>query len=252
MQLSALYREDETMRMTRIFMALAALAFAASLIASPASAQRGQGRAADRERPDRIDRMAERLDLTDEQKAGIERIMEAGREKAVTHRKEMARLRHEMKGEMLKDDPGESALQKTIERIGALRTKHQVDRMKDRMAIRRLLTPEQRDRWLMMGSGCGFAGERRAPRMRVPGRRGPHQWPGIRGLDIQRWGRSFRDRSGLDHLDLDLDLDPADLMHDLDVAGMMRDLDTWLEDLRRLPGICRWDWDEDLPKEETD
>ncbi len=163
------------MRMKRTLMALTALAFAASLLASPVAAQRGQARTADHERPGRIDRMAERLDLTAGQRAGIEKIMEAGREKAMSHRKEVARLRHEMKGEMLKDDPSESALQQTIEKTGALRTRQQVDRMKDRMAIQRLLTPEQRDRWLLMGTRHGFTGERRAPGMRTPDKRGPHQ-----------------------------------------------------------------------------
>ncbi len=244
------------MRMKQTLMALTALAFAASLLASPVAAQRGQARTADRERPGRIDRMAERLDLTDEQRAAVEKIMEAGREKAMSHRKEMARLRHEMKGEMLKDDPGESALQKTIEKIGALRTRQQVDRMKDRMAVRRLLTPEQRDRWLLMGSRYGFAGERRTPWIKIPGKRGSHQQPGIRGLDIRRWGRSFRDRSGLDGLNLDLDLDVAELLRDLDLdlyaLDAIRNLDTWLDALPHLPGICNRAWEESLPQEDKD
>lgn len=186
------------MRLKRICIALTALAFGIALLAAPAVAGRGKARWADGDRPDRTDRMAERLDLTAEQRTAIEKITEAGRAKAVEHRKEMARLRHEMKGEMLKDDPGEAALARSIEKIGALRTKQQIDRMKDRMAIRRLLTPEQRDRWLMTGSGHSFEGEGCMPGLRGPGRRGMQRQPDVRRFELRREGGRFGDMPALD------------------------------------------------------
>jgi Spy/CpxP family protein refolding chaperone len=108
----------------------------------------------------RLEALAEKLELTEEQVTAIEGIQEAGREKGVELRKEMMRLRHELEGEMLKDEPSLDAAQALVEKIGALRTEIQVQRLANRLEVRKQLTPEQRDKMLMMrGSFQGGRGK---------------------------------------------------------------------------------------------
>ena len=97
--------------------------------------------------------MAERLDLTEEQQAAIAGIREEGRKQNLELRKQMMRLRNELHGEMLKDDPSEKAVLDLTNRMGEIRTTLQGNRVKHQLAVRKVLTPEQRDRMLMMGEG---------------------------------------------------------------------------------------------------
>ena len=108
----------------------------------------------------RFEHMAERLELTDEQRETIKGIHEKSREENLNLRKELMRLRNELQGEMLKDDPSEKAILSINEKMGDLRTRMKANRLKTRLAVREQLTPEQRDRMLMMrghdrrGGGC--------------------------------------------------------------------------------------------------
>jgi Spy/CpxP family protein refolding chaperone len=120
---------------------------------------RGRGMA-DGGREFRFEQMAERLDLTDEQREAIESIREKGRTANLELRKELMRLRNELQGEMLKDKPSEKAILSLNEKMGDIRTQLKANRLKTRLAVREQLTPEQRDRMLMMrghdcrGGGC--------------------------------------------------------------------------------------------------
>jgi len=109
----------------------------------------------------RFERLAERLDLDDAQREKIAEIMEAGRSAAVETRKKLARLRNELEGEMLADKPSASRVENLIEQIGAARTDLQKHHASQRLTIREGLTPEQRDRMLLMkahrrGGGQGW------------------------------------------------------------------------------------------------
>ncbi|MGD9548768.1 MAG: Spy/CpxP family protein refolding chaperone [Candidatus Krumholzibacteriia bacterium] len=97
--------------------------------------------------------MAERLDLTEEQQAAIDKIREEGRKENLDLRKQMMRLRNELHGEMLKDDPSEKTVLDLTNRMGEIRTRLQGNRVKHQLAVRKVLTPEQRDRMLLMGDG---------------------------------------------------------------------------------------------------
>ena len=139
---------------------------------------------------DRMDRMAERLELTEEQQASIEKIKEGSREKGLQIHKEILRLKNEMKGEMLKDSPSQKSLLSLNEKLGDLKTEMQANRLKTRLAVREQLTPEQRDKMLVMGengrkhgrrSGKGFSGSESRH-----GRFGPRDGSGPRsGVDCQ-------------------------------------------------------------------
>lgn len=173
--------------------ALAALAVTTMAMgAAPALAQpgpRGGGRpavgaGADGEFGPFGERLARRLDLSDAQREAIAKIHEAGRARDLPLRKQLRQLRHELKGEMMKDAPSEKAVQSLVERIGEARTALQKGRLGDRLAVRAQLTAEQRDHLLAMGGdGPGSRGGRHGQRA-GRGRPGPGG-PGGPGCDGQ-------------------------------------------------------------------
>ncbi|RPJ42744.1 MAG: periplasmic heavy metal sensor, partial [Candidatus Latescibacterota bacterium] len=112
-----------------------------------------------------IEHLAMRLDLTDDQKTQIEKMRSADKSKIVDFRKELMRAHHELGGELLKDEPDASKAKKLTERIGELRTDMQLLRLEHRLALRKVLTAEQRDRLLLMGHGRGGIGGERECRM---------------------------------------------------------------------------------------
>jgi Spy/CpxP family protein refolding chaperone len=120
--------------------------------------ERGGGR---HERGPRIERLAERLDLSEEQKAAIEALHEETREKNAALAKEARLLRHELEGELLKDEPDGTKVRELNAKLGELRTARQANRLATRLAVRKQLTPEQRDKMLAMGDrrGHGPRGE---------------------------------------------------------------------------------------------
>jgi len=102
-----------------------------------------------------IERMAQRLDLTLEQVEAIKEIREKGREENVGLRKDMMKLRNEKRGEMLEDSPSSDKVLKLTRQIGDLRTEMQTNRMSNRLEVRKVLTPAQRDKMLLMGERRG-------------------------------------------------------------------------------------------------
>ena len=119
----------------------------------------------------RLEVLAERLELTEEQIVAIKGIREAGQEKNQGLRKELMRLNHDLKGELLKDDPSEKTALDLVKKIGALETEMETGRLENRLEVRKQLTPEQRDKMLMMKER--FNGNR--------GRRGDGHMSGHRG-----------------------------------------------------------------------
>ncbi|MFO7652810.1 MAG: Spy/CpxP family protein refolding chaperone [Candidatus Krumholzibacteriia bacterium] len=109
----------------------------------------------------RFERMAEQLDLSAEQREELASLRERGRAAALQLRKDLLRLRHERHGEMMADEPDARRLNDLVERMGALRTELQKHHLEQQLAMRRILTDEQRDRMLLMrgrggpGAGCG-------------------------------------------------------------------------------------------------
>ena len=103
-------------------------------------------------------RLTARLDLSDEQVKAVSELQEQSRQKNQALRKDMLRLRNELKGELLKDTPDAKAAKGLVAKIGDLRTQMQQNRMETRLAVRQQLTPEQRDKMLLMGEGRGGRG----------------------------------------------------------------------------------------------
>jgi len=102
-----------------------------------------------------LEAMFSRLELNEEQQAAITKIHDDAQAKHLENRKEMMRLRNELEGELLKDEPDEKAALELTEKIGDLRTVQQQDRLAVELAVREQLTPEQRDKMLLMHGGHG-------------------------------------------------------------------------------------------------
>lgn len=99
----------------------------------------------------RLEHLARLLDLSDEQREAVAGIHESGRARDLPLRKQMLMLRHEMQGEMMKDNPSEKAVVALAGDMGELRSKIQIGHLQDRLAVRELLTADQRDKLLMLG-----------------------------------------------------------------------------------------------------
>jgi Spy/CpxP family protein refolding chaperone len=145
-------KHPEIRRLVIVAMAMALLASAFAV----AAAQDEDAAAPDLPRGDasfcgtRCDRMVDRLDLTDEQQQKIAGIREQGRDDCTELRKDIMRLRNELRGEMLADEPSESRILKLTDDIGAKRTELRKHQVRQQLAVREVLTPEQRDRMLLM------------------------------------------------------------------------------------------------------
>jgi Spy/CpxP family protein refolding chaperone len=129
------------------------LVFAASALAQTQQGGFGKGRGRFGQPGQRLEFLTERLDLTEDQVAAIETIHQEGRQQAAELRKDMMRLRNELEGEMLKDEPSDKAVLDLTQKIGNLRTELDANRVSQRLQVRKQLTPEQRDLMLMMGQG---------------------------------------------------------------------------------------------------
>lgn len=110
---------------------------------SAAGCDRGPG--------NRLEMMAKRLNLSEEQTETITKIREETRKQAMETRKSLMRLKNELQGELLKDQPSEKTVLTLNTNIGELKTEMRALHLKTRLAVRDELTPEQRDQMLMMG-----------------------------------------------------------------------------------------------------
>lgn len=128
------------------------------------------------------------LDLDDEQQMKMEKMSLEHRLAGVDLRAEQMKLRLEMKGEMLKDEPDRKALEKFAKSLAANREKMQMNRIRHMLDVKKVLTPEQ---WKV------FVGHHYAKEGRRGGR-GCHE--GIRGKgmkgDHDRGRMKHRDGSG--------------------------------------------------------
>lgn len=161
--------EEEIMKTRNTMMTVAV---AVLLVAGVALAQGRQGEGAQTNgnrdgdgphgprgsRGNRIERLAERLDLTDEQKTAIEGIHEKTRTANQALAKETRLLKHELEGELLKDEPSEIKVLELNKKLGELQIARKANGLKAKLAVREELTPEQRDKMLAMGDRFGRKG----------------------------------------------------------------------------------------------
>lgn len=148
------------------------IAAAAWLVATPALAGWGEGREGGRGRrgPPPIERVlerhAERLGLDDAARARIRELARQGWQAGEVHRETLRELRDGMRALLSQEVPDEAAVLAQAESIGRAETELQKQRLRTMLAIRSLLSPEQRRELVRIHE------ERRAERRRggEPGR----------------------------------------------------------------------------------
>lgn len=144
------------------------LLIGAALMAGNATARGKGGYRDDRAMP-RLERRVDRLDLSEEQREQIEKIRETAQEDVAALRKGMLRLQSDLRGEMLEDAPDAGKLRRLAEQMGEIRTQMQIHRLETQLAVREVLTPDQRDRMILRqgrrghpgfgaGAGLGWSG----------------------------------------------------------------------------------------------
>jgi Spy/CpxP family protein refolding chaperone len=173
------------MRSKSELLILVACAAAVAVVASDAETQPRMGWGDGWDRASRLEILADRLDLTDEQVDAIEKLREERAADCAELRKEMMRVRNEIRGEMLEDDPDLAKIKDLIARKAEISSRLQISRIEGRLEFREILTPEQRDLLPMLGRagrGGGFFKEDRGYRRgRMNRGRGWGDGPGVRG-----------------------------------------------------------------------
>jgi Spy/CpxP family protein refolding chaperone len=91
-----------------------------------------------------LERHAERLQLDDATRERIRALAEAGREKSAPQRESLRQLREETHVLLTADAPEETAVLAKAEAIGQAETALHKERLRTMLAIRALLSPEQR------------------------------------------------------------------------------------------------------------
>jgi Spy/CpxP family protein refolding chaperone len=162
-------------------------ALAVSGAVTAAYAQRGARLNQDVQRP-RLERFADELGLSQEQMDQLKELREQGFSQMADFRKDMARVDNEMRGEMLKDNPSADVMRKLVAKRSDLRGKMEMMRIEHRLAMRDILTEEQRDKMMMFrgrggrgGFGDGPRGFRGRGMGRGRGMRGQGRGMGMRG-----------------------------------------------------------------------
>ena len=84
------------------------------------------------------------LDLTDAQENQIKPLRIDHQKKMLTHRNLMDEKQAALKTQMTADQPNTAAIDKLVEEIGQLHTKMEKDKVGHRLAVRQLLTSEQK------------------------------------------------------------------------------------------------------------
>ena len=115
-----------------------------------------------------IDEHADELGLDEETREAIQRIVDDSRQDAEGFREELHALHDAMRTLLSQDEPDEAAVMQQAETIGKVETEMHKHRLSTLLAIRALLTPEQRAeltriREEMRGEGRGRGGPRRGP-----------------------------------------------------------------------------------------
>ena len=132
-------------------------------IAALVSAQSGRG-GGPPDIQERLERMSDQLDLTQDQEREIEQIFEDGESQSSPMKRQLAQIRNEIQGEMLKDDPNKNTVIQLTREAGDLRTEMSLLRVENQFAIHAVLTPEQREKLASMKAERGKRGGGRGHR----------------------------------------------------------------------------------------
>lgn len=136
-----------------VLVSMVAVALTGSFLTAEAQPRRGPLGGGQDRGPEPIEHMAERLDLTAEQRARIEAFHEKNEGERLKIHKQMMQLELQIEGEWLEDEPSERELKNLARQLGELRNQMQLRRIEHRLAMREVLTDEQWDKLLTSRGG---------------------------------------------------------------------------------------------------
>ena len=157
--------------------ALGVVLTGALILAAPVAMAQGSGGAGSDNDGDmdgpwvgpRFERLASRLDLTEQQQQDITEIRDQTRAKNLTIGKQLLQLQNELDGALLADKIDDGKVLGLVEQIGKVRTELRKNRMGMRLEIGKKLTPQQRDQMMMLRQGRARGGCRDGDRRRGHG-----------------------------------------------------------------------------------
>jgi Spy/CpxP family protein refolding chaperone len=159
-------------------LSLAALALVA--LVGPAGAQQGHAQRAGNPLIIRTER-AEKLQLTDDQKARIRDLRFAAAHRRVELRAKLEDARLRLRELMTAEKLDEAAIKAQAATLGDLAGRAAQSRIEDRLALMSVLTPEQRRTARPMGGPGGMGQRRIVIRHRIMGQGGPGETDGPAG-----------------------------------------------------------------------
>jgi len=91
--------------------------------------------------------LMEKLNLTDEQRKTMQEMRLKHQKELIPIQGKLKEKRLDLKAEMMADEPNQSKINSIVDEIGKLRTELQKKQIAHRLAIRNILTDEQRAIW---------------------------------------------------------------------------------------------------------
>lgn len=121
-----------------------------------------------REPGDGFERMAQRLDLSADQKTKIEALQVPHMKKMVDYRNQLAEKRAQKQTQMSADKPDQKKINALIDEMAKLQADSQKEQAAHRLQVRELLTDKQKVKFDLMaermGKGRGNGGCKNAPK----------------------------------------------------------------------------------------
>ena len=144
-----------------VLLVFGALSLAGGLALSVTASARPPGPGGDR--LGRLESRVEALDLDGESRTAIYAILDEARVNQREVRSQLREAREDLRTLLEQEEPDEAAVMEQAEVIGALRTERRKQGLRTFLAVRALLTPEQRERLRPQMGGRGgprFGGKR--------------------------------------------------------------------------------------------
>ncbi|MAL96724.1 MAG: hypothetical protein CME40_16775 [Haliea sp.] len=122
-----------------------ALSLCTALLTAGALAGHPDGPGARGEVGPRFEKMAEKLSLSEEQRAAWQALFDSGRDAAAADRKRLQAIHQSLRD--LRTDFDQARARALTEELGAIQARQALRRAEHQAAIYQLLEPEQRERW---------------------------------------------------------------------------------------------------------
>lgn len=124
--------------------------FLVAALASQSLAWWGKGKPKKVDPDQRMQRIAEKLELTEAQKEKLISHKNGMRDQMIAHGKKMKELKDKFKAEFEKDNPSRKILHSLIRQMNDERVKMEIKRVDSLLELSDILTPEQKEKFKLM------------------------------------------------------------------------------------------------------